>query len=574
MAGRFRCFRCHYQFPRSLLRRGRNTCPSCHAPLGTLDEAPRTPARPPRNRRMFAAAPLCAVAVLLVAGAAIARTALNRPAPERPQPAALVTPVPQTGKPSGAVKHSPPPNHFTPPDPPHSQDPKPANLQQPTRTVQEPSEPATAPETEKLAEMRLPPFKRLDRATEDDLRKQLRQLPELALDKVTAAHLQSEEKREAQQQKHTPGAPPLLTTQREWQGVPFRKASDCDLNDEEGKTLSSLSASLKSLLEDTNNGRPIEPLRSALLQKKRAEWVRPEAVPCLVQVLQAENARVRLLLVEILSQIDHTKATRALARRAVADLNPEVRRWAAYYLTGRDRQDYEPELMAGLRYPWAAAQAHAAEALGFLKDRDAVPALARMLRQPDPALPFPVRQHGQETFVVREVVRVNHHRNCLLCHRPSLDESDPVRRYVPTPDKPLEGSKYASIREVTSIDTTKLFQSGFCSGPGYGFAGGYGLGNTLVVTYKSEEDTNRTYVRADTTYIRQDFSVTQPVANHGKWPEEQRYDYLVRVRPATPAEIQFAAQKSGARAATSERAAILFALREITGKDYRTDAEP
>ena len=40
------------------------------------------------------------------------------------------------------------------------------------------------------------------------------------------------------------------------------------------------------------------------------------------------------------------------------------------------------------------------------------------------------------------------------------------------------------------------------------------------------------FVRADVTYLRQDFSVMQSVENPGKWPALQRFDFLVRIRPA------------------------------------------
>ena len=39
------------------------------------------------------------------------------------------------------------------------------------------------------------------------------------------------------------------------------------------------------------------------------------------------------------------------------------------------------------------------------------------------------------------------------------------------------------------------------------------------------------FVRADVTYLKQDFSVQLPVANPGQWPAEQRYDFVVRERP-------------------------------------------
>src|SRR5262249_29981030 len=148
-------------------------------------------------------------------------------------------------------------------------------------------------------------------------------------------------------------------------------------------------------------------------------------------------------------------------------------------------------LLDGLRYPWAPAADHAAEALVALNDREAIPPLAELLGGPDPAGPAPLafhdidrahlayhnidpaqlaaapgspepwrspavaldeRQGGGrrtrlmadpgglpqsikasdgEVYAVREVVRVNHLRNCLLCHPPSLADGDMVRGAVP-----------------------------------------------------------------------------------------------------------------------------------------------
>jgi len=39
-------------------------------------------------------------------------------------------------------------------------------------------------------------------------------------------------------------------------------------------------------------------------------------------------------------------------------------------------------------------------------------------------------------------------------------------------------------------------------------------------------------------FLRQDFSVVQPVAKPGKWPGNQRYDYFMRKRPLTAIEFK------------------------------------
>jgi hypothetical protein len=76
-------------------------------------------------------------------------------------------------------------------------------------------------------------------------------------------------------------------------------------------------------------------------------------------------------------------------------------------------------------------------------------------------------------------------------------------------------------------------------------------------------------VRADITYLRQDFSVTERVAKPDKWPEWQRFDYLVRTRELTADEV--AAHRKKPRkspfASYPQRYAVRFALRELTGLD-------
>ena len=44
-------------------------------------------------------------------------------------------------------------------------------------------------------------------------------------------------------------------------------------------------------------------------------------------------------------------------------------------------------------------------------------------------------------------------------------------------------------------------------------------------------------IRADTTYLRQDFSVLMPVENAHPWPGHQRFDFLVRTRVVAGDEL-------------------------------------
>jgi hypothetical protein len=79
----------------------------------------------------------------------------------------------------------------------------------------------------------------------------------------------------------------------------------------------------------------------------------------------------------------------------------------------------------------------------------------------------------------------------------------------------------------------------------------------------------QTFARADITYLKQDFSVFQPVANHGRlWPAEQRFDYLVRLRPLSKQErIVWQEKLKDFGAPPPQTGALLYALRELTGED-------
>jgi hypothetical protein len=137
-------------------------------------------------------------------------------------------------------------------------------------------------------------------------------------------------------------------------------------------------------------------------------------------------------------------------------------------------------------------------------------------------------------------VKINHLKNCLLCHDSSRSPStDLVRGEIPDPGRPLPPAVayYASSR------------------PG-------------------------DYVRAEVTYLRQDFSVAQPVEDADPWPTQQRFDYLVVAHPVpAPLPIRMhRTQKKGSAVRRSvsaypQRESVLFALRELTGKDLGTTSE-
>jgi hypothetical protein len=79
---------------------------------------------------------------------------------------------------------------------------------------------------------------------------------------------------------------------------------------------------------------------------------------------------------------------------------------------------------------------------------------------------------------------------------------------------------------------------------------------------------NSFFVRADVAYLRQDFSVSQPVTNPTIGLEAtSRFDYLVRLRPAKAQEQVSRQAQSKKSSSYAQRESVLFALRELTGKD-------
>ncbi len=218
----------------------------------------------------------------------------------------------------------------------------------------------------------------------------------------------------------------LLADHRELQDLPWAMGNACQLDHVAALSMHTLSPKLRTLLTKSGSDDGTD-LREALLKDSATEWREAGAVPCLMQMMQVENAARRKVLVEILSQNKDKAATIALARRALTDLNPEVRQAAARALLDRPREDYRPLLLDGLRYPWIPVATHAAETLAFVKDTAAVPQLVEMLKQRDLATTDQAPESRGKTPMVREVVRINHIGNCLLCHPPSLASSDMVR---------------------------------------------------------------------------------------------------------------------------------------------------
>ncbi len=382
--------------------------------------------------------------------------------------------------------------------------------------------------------------------TEDDLRKQIANVPEVTLYRVftstdalrtaTNAVLAA---RLGLAKKET--SPPLFLSRADLVGLPMRMGTECKLNPDAADHLQGGSVALRAHLTQSRAGAAgpgllaglggpaggdPRPDPKILHDRLRADtdrynkWLKPEAIPVMQQMLMSENEAVREVLIEQLSGIKGAAASVALAQRALYDLHPRLREQALEALQKRPAAEYRKVLLDGFVYPWPAVAEHAAEAVIALKMKDAVGELLAMLDRPDPNAVFEKPGKG---LYVRDLIKINHPRNCLLCHAQSIRTEDKVRGQVPTTDQSLTPPYYGG--------------------------------------------TQGTFVRADITYLKQDFSIPLTVENPGLWPSAQRFDFLVRERRATPAEIAAAQKPAVGVPASQQKQSLFFALRELTGAD-------
>jgi hypothetical protein len=271
--------------------------------------------------------------------------------------------------------------------------------------------------------------------------------------------------------------------------------------------------------------------------REQRETITLARIAALRQIL-APMSDMQAGLVKYLSTISHVEATKALARMAIFSADDEVRKAALDALKVRRERDYTDILVTGLRYPWPAVARRAAEAIAKLERDDLLPKLVDLLEEPDPRAPVTEEVNQKRVPVVRELVRVNHHRNCLLCHAPGNTgkvSGEAVSAEVPVPGQPLTPP-----------------------------SGGYNTSQPDIL------------VRVDVTYLRQDFSALQPVADANPWPEMQRFDFLVRRRTLTDEEAAAYREKLMPREQgrfSPYRRAALVALRDLTGRDTEPTPE-
>jgi hypothetical protein len=299
-------------------------------------------------------------------------------------------------------------------------------------------------------------------------------------------------------------------------GLPFRRGQACRLSPEATAHFDECATALRSLVFT-----PANLIGQFTTDAKRDRWLKEGSVAVLMQMLMSEAFGVREILVEQLARVKGKSATAALAQVALFDLEPRVRERAIGALAARPARDYRHTLLRAFEHPWPVIADHAAEALAALKMKDAVPDLVALLDRPDPAAPY--RKPLTPLRFVKEMVRVNHLRNCLLCHPPSFASTDKIRGLVPATDQPLSQAYYQA--------------------PNKGI-----------------------FVRADITYLKQDFSRMLKVARPGKWPEVQRFDFFVRERIASERDRQASSARMNAGLHPQQHS-LMFALRELTGHD-------
>jgi hypothetical protein len=405
-------------------------------------------------------------------------------------------------------------------------------------------------------------------AEEESLRK-VREVGFVSLDKETLQATFSEIVGH-----HSKGSDAFLdamTTKRpELVGLPFLRGDSCRLTAADVRNLSYVSSATRSLLES----RPIpvvrpkdEPIAEALAKGGIAplvlhsgkhgfnsafDWRPRDVLPGLLQILATQPAKHRVDLVRMLESLPpgDDAANAALVRLALFDADADVRKAAIQALQREPTAKFGPKLIDGFRYPWPIVGERAAEAMVALKRFELLPTLAALLDEPDPAGPVEAMIDGMKTPVLREVVKMNHHRNCALCHAPLTNPAE-ARKLVglvariPASDEPLPA------------ESSRIY---------------YELGRSKGPTIPA--------IRANETYLRQDFSMLEAVENHGRWPQMQRYDFLVRTRPLAPDEAE-AMLDAPTECPSPHRRAVLLALSGLTSKyrgpsaaDWRAEISP
>jgi hypothetical protein len=334
----------------------------------------------------------------------------------------------------------------------------------------------------------------------------------------------------------------LLEKRADIHGIPMAMGDGCRLKPERANNFL---GELRQLREAMARGSGLRAHPGSLNEKLSSA-----RIAAMMQVLGPESVQMRLEMIKFLSAAISAEATESLAKLAVFSEEEQVRTAAIDALKTRKGQDYIAILVRGLSYPWPAVAQNASDAIVKLNRKDLLPQLVDTLERPDPRAP----QTHNGKHVVCEMVKINHMRNCMLCH-PAGNSSDqntaiiddvktvrvePLLAQVPIPNQPLPSS------------------------PGNG-GSPYGQPSVPDIV-----------VRFDITYLRQDFSVMLNVEDHQPWPQSQRFDFIVRTREITKMDAQTyrdLLRRAAAGDLSPYQRAAVAALREMTGRDAKTASE-
>ncbi|QJW99086.1 HEAT repeat domain-containing protein [Frigoriglobus tundricola] len=332
----------------------------------------------------------------------------------------------------------------------------------------------------------------------------------------------------------------LLEARADLAGLPFVMGDDCRTSGERAKQFTIAATTVRQALNHgVQNFWNIfgtlcdqQDAARSKTDKALAAHVTVARIAALMQMFAAESPELRLGLVKYLTGVAQPEATKALARLAIFTSEDDVRLAAVDALKVRREKDYTEILVNGLRCPWPAVAKRAADAIARLEREDLIPELVKLLEVEDPRLPQAKRKGWVDVPVVREMVKLNHHQNCVMCHAPA-------------------GSGVVSASAITA-EVAVLGQPLPTPAEGY------------------RKSTPELMIRVDVTYLRPDFSAVLAVGDAHPWPEEQRFDFLVRERQLTNEEAATYHEKltpKGAGVLSPYHKAALAALRDMTGKD-------
>lgn len=330
----------------------------------------------------------------------------------------------------------------------------------------------------------------------------------------------------------------MLESREDLKGLPIVMGDDCRMNEADSLTMHKVSLDLSRTMAFIDRATN---LSSSVRQQQSPQQIKvnlymavkkieqtlnaPERenqrLLTVDQILQARPLEMRKTFVKSLAMESSQTAANLLTCYVKYDLDESVRMLATKALSDFPRKSIRGKLLDGIDYPWTPAALHSAEALVRLNDTSAVPMLVEKLQDLNPNLMF---EQTTKSYVKRELVAINHFKNCMLCHADG-DRRSRGRAVVPEWDRPIP-----------------------------------------VRYYHSNSDS--LLARADITYMRQDFSVMRNIADENRvpksWPESQRFDYVVK-RTTLADEAEY---KSLAERPTNEkyqrRDAIIFALRKLT----------